>query len=125
MDFTDNIDSDAMRWISERYETMGWNWETLQLAGKPDETSLKKFLEGKVDDDQWPKLTISEWYELVNFQKEYFERLERFAKENGHAIIYNTGELNDLRIPTGPRSAWHCYKNEIENDIGEDLEKQK
>ena len=61
---------DWRKWIQRKREK-GIAWPQIFLACKNDVQGLASFLKTRAEEDDFPALTIEEWYELVEEIKEY------------------------------------------------------
>lgn len=97
------------------------SWDELMLACKKDEDALVDFIETRVDEDDWPAMTIEEWQQVVLEQKNAEEATIRFGEESGAAIIHGTDQINTVRVSQDPQSSWQTYKKGLtENGFKEE-----
>ena len=86
------------------------SWDELMLACKKDEEALVDFIETRVDEDDWPAMTIEEWQQIVLEQKNAEEATIRFGEESGAAIIHDANQINTVKISQDSASSWQTYK---------------
>jgi hypothetical protein len=108
-DYTDLRYDVVREWICGRRE-VGKTWEELFLACKPNEERLLYFLESRVEDDGWPKMTIDDWQNIVNLQRVAEENTIRRAIEGGAAVIHGDNQINAVTISRTKNSSWQSYK---------------
>lgn len=107
------IEYDEVRaWIRKKREhsTKPASWEELLLACKSSEEKLINFLESKVDDDDWPEMTIDDWRDIVCQQKAAEDETIRYGVESGAAIIHGENQNNVVSISQNEHSSWQTYK---------------
>lgn len=102
-------------WVRQSRER-GLSWEEIAYARKKDEQGLQLFLEVQVDVNFWPNLTIQDWAEIVQRQKDAEENTKKMEFKTGNAFIHDAGEENAVRIPQDPYSSWQLYKHKLLND---------
>ena len=107
MDFLDKAFTDAKNYIMKFYDK-GEIKETMLWARKKNEEDLLEFLEKRVDEDDWPHMSPSEWQELV-------EHIYKMREESKPVIIPNKSDTNvvDIEIPRGKDASWQSYKNSL------------
>lgn len=98
-----------IEWIKEG-RTKGRSWEDLRYGKGRAEEDLIKFLTFATEYMDWPKLTVAEWYQLVEQQRKEEENLEKLIDIRGATIIHATNEQNLINISPDEDSAWQCYK---------------
>ena len=103
------IYDDIRKFINKKFEK-GMLWDQILMAGKANDQELKKFLESRVEDDDWPSITVDQWKELVNLQKQAIEETFIIDFNGGAATIHNEDEDNAVHIPDSNNSAWQTYK---------------
>lgn len=126
MDITDVIYDVVRNWILKKRNSINrrthepFTWDEIYLAGKQNKSQLEDFLANKVDDDDWPEITVDLWKEIVKSQKEAEEDVIIIGNDNGAAIIHD-GQDNGFLIPQNPESSWQCYKRRLfEKDLKTD-----
>ena len=77
---------DWRKWIQRKREK-GIAWPQIFLACKNDVQGLSSFLKTRAEEDDFPVLTIEEWYELVEEIKEYESYFILNALECDNIII--------------------------------------
>lgn len=112
---------DVWNWVIRKSEK-GSSWEALNLANKTSDDDLSLFLESRVDDDDWPILTVDEWKELVLEVKAFKDTQVDFKFRGNDGALFSSKQDNGLDIPTNPQSAWQQYKNGLGWDDTTDLE---
>jgi hypothetical protein len=113
MDKFNNIEYDDVRlWIRKKRESTKktYSWEEILLACKSTDLELMNFLESKVEDDDWPPMTIEDWKYIVYQQKVAEEETIRYGIESGAAIIHGEFQNNTVKISNNPSSSWQTYK---------------
>lgn len=103
---------DCRIWIQKKYER-GFGWEEIKLACMKDINSLAAFLRRKVVEDDWPEITVEQWFELAEEQKEYESKQQDFRFRGSEGALFDTNQDNGLRVPKGERSCWQLYKKHL------------
>lgn len=104
------------QWIRNARSVVKKTWDEIMLGCAVDEQGLYSFLEQQHLLNFWEKLSIGEWKELVQLEKEAEEETKQIDFLSGQALIYNSGEENDARISTDPNSSWVLYKKKLLKD---------
>jgi len=102
-------------WIIKKRDK-NMSWDKLYLAGKSDEEELTHFLEGRIEDDDWPEISIQDWKELVRQQKEAEEQTTALQYNYGAASLLNNDQDNEVCIPEDRHSAWQTYRSGLINN---------
>jgi len=112
MEYTDIEFDDVRVWIQKKRNNpqKPASWDDLMLACKKSENELIVFLDTKVEDDDWPRMSINDWKEIVIQQKKAEEETIRFGIESEAAIIHGDYQNNIVRISQDKRSSWQTYK---------------
>lgn len=114
----DPIFDECRHWINNRRKgNKMMQWESLIFAGKKNEEGLRKFLDNRIDEDEWPEcLTVELWHKLVMDMKEAEERSIKAEQAEGMATLNNRDENTRVNVPEEEKSAWQLYKNHLIND---------
>ncbi len=117
-DYTSMEYNQVRTWIKKRKEnpTKNVTWDDLMLACKKDIKGLIDFLNSRVDEDNWPQMTVEDWQEIVNQQKTADEQTQRIERENGYALIHGAGQGNILYVPSDENSSWQTYRKGLLSD---------
>ncbi len=99
-------------WIRDMREH-GVEWEKIELGRKSDYSGLQSFLEDKADLDFWPEMSISDWKELVQSQKNAEEKVQHIEILAGIAHIHDERQDNAVYVPQDDNSSWQLYKNKL------------
>lgn len=112
MEYTDIVYDQVRAWIRKKREhaTKPASWDDLLLACKKDEDALVDFLEARTDDDDWPIMSVHDWQEIVNQQKNAEAETIRFGVESGAAIIHGENQNNTVSISQDEQSSWQTYR---------------
>lgn len=103
---------DCRRWIQNKYER-GSGWSAIKLACKADIPALSSFLKQRVVEDDWPEMSVDEWFELTAELEEYESKQQDFRFRGSEGALFDTRQDNGLRVPQGERSCWQLYKNHL------------
>ena len=103
---------DIRTWIQRRREK-GAEWSSIKLACKADIQKLSQFLRSRVDEDDWPVLTVDEWMELAGELEEVESKQKDFRLKGSDGALFDTKQDNGLRIPESERSCWQLYKSNL------------
>ena len=98
----------AHEWMLRKLNR-GMTWAGLMLCGKTSEDACQDFLDGREEDDDWPRLSVAEWQEFVT----YYRQLE---EESQSCIIPDNAtdcNINDMSAPGLVHSAWQLYKKKL------------
>ena len=100
---------DCRLWIQKKRER-GFSWENIRLACKDSITSLSSFIKQRVVEDDWPDLSVDEWFSLVSELEEYELKQQDFRFSGSEGALFDTHQDNGLRIPQNDRSCWQLYR---------------
>ena len=103
---------DLRKWIQKKREK-GSSWDEIKLACKADIQKLSQFLRTRVDEDDWPEVTIDEWMELVGELEDVETKQKDFRLKGSDGALFDTKQDNGLRIPESERSCWQLYKSHL------------
>lgn len=103
---------DWRKWIQRKREK-GIAWPQIFLACKNDVQGLASFLKTRAEEDDFPALTIEEWYELVQEIKEYESKQQSIKFRGNDGALFDTNQDNGLRVPQNEHSCWQLYKNSL------------
>ena len=84
---------DCRRWIQNKYER-GFSWDEIKLACMKDIPSLAAFLHRKIVEDDWPEISIDQWFELTDEQKEYESKQQDFRFRGSEGALFDTNQDN-------------------------------
>ena len=101
------------RWIEKR-RSQNMSWENIRLGTKSDISGLRSFLNSRVAEDDWPVISIDEWFELVDEHKEYEEKQVNIKFRGNEGALYDPHQDNGLTVPENERSSWQLYKNSLD-----------
>lgn len=108
---------DPVHWINKQIEH-DIDWREIRLGRQKDEETLKNFLKKKEEEDYWQIDSIEEWYELVDYKKDYEDKKLSVQEAHDSTVILSDGEENDVHLPNSEGSAWIHYKNKLLNEKG-------
>lgn len=96
-------------------------WSDIYYACKKNDEELQMFLESQEMNSFWVKMTCEEWKQIVTSQKNAEENTQRLEVLQGHAMIMDEGQDNNVNVPTDPHSSWQLYRKKLlDNGIKED-----
>lgn len=98
-----------IEWIKEG-RIKGKSWDDLRYGKGSSEAELRTFLAIATEYMDWPVLTVEEWYQLVEQQRNEEESLEKLIDTKGATVIHATNEQNLINVSSDEDSAWQCYK---------------
>ena len=104
-------------WIKDRRNRQR-SWEDIRFAMKKNETGLISFLENRVEEDDWPEITVEEWYCLVELQKEAEEQRLEECRAARQCQLNDSEQNLDIRVPDSDRSSWQLYRKHLIEDNG-------
>ena len=100
------------KWITDS-RAHGVSWEEIEFGRKGDYAGLKSFLSLQEDINFWPEMSISDWQQLVQSQKNAEERIKVIELLDGIAHIHDSRQDNALTIPEDDISSWQLYKKKL------------
>ncbi len=100
------------KWIADS-RSHGISWEEIQFGRKRDYSGLQSFLELQADINFWPNMSISDWQQLVQSQKNAEEQMKVIELLDGIAHIHDNGQDNAVTIPEDDMSSWQLYKKKL------------
>lgn len=100
------------KWITDA-RAHGSSWEKIGYGNKNDFAGLQSFLSMQTDINFWPEMSISDWQQLVQLQKEAEERVKSIELLDGIAHIHDARQDNAITIPEDEASSWQLYKNKL------------
>lgn len=104
-------------WIKDRRNRQR-SWEDIRFAMKKNEAGLISFLENRVEEDDWPEITVEEWYCLVELQKEAEEQRLEECRAARQCQLNDSEQNLDIRVPDSDRSSWQLYRKHLIEDNG-------
>lgn len=99
-------------WIQKK-RNQKLSWDTIRMANKNSLSALSAFLTAQFEDNDWPKLSIDDWDNLVNECEEVEPQQETLKFRGNDGALYDPFQDNNLKIPENPRSCWQLYKNNL------------
>ena len=105
----------ARNWIRNSREH-NIAWDEIMLARRKNEEELSRFLENQVIDNYWEPITVEDWMNLVQKQRDTEENMKWIDLQSGVAQIYYPHSENAVTIPEDPASSWQLYKNKLLKD---------
>lgn len=109
-----------IEWIKEE-RMHGSSWDILRYGKGSTEEDLKKFLSIMTNYSHWPVLSVEEWFQLVDTQRNEEEKREKLIDTKGTTVIRGTNEQNEISVSSEEDSAWQCYRRLLQN--GKDFRK--
>lgn len=103
------------KWITDS-RSRGISWEDIAFGRKGNYAGLQAFLELQADINFWPDMSISDWTQLVESQKNAEERVKVIELIDGIAHIHDSRQDNAITIPEDPMSSWQLYKKKLLTD---------
>lgn len=103
------------KWIKDARES-NVSWEEIEFARKGDYDGLQQFLQMQTDINFWPELSISDWKQLVQSQKNAEKRVKVVELLDGIAHIHDGGQDNAITVPMDEMSSWQLYKKKLLSD---------
>ena len=100
------------KWITDS-RSRGIVWEAIELGNKADYAGLQSFLELQADINFWPEISISDWHQLVQSQKNAEERVKDIELIDGIAHIHDNRQDNAISVPEDEMSSWQLYKKKL------------
>lgn len=115
-DYSDKAFEECSAWLEKKYKNKkkGYSLEKLEMAGKQNDEELNKFLENRVDEDDWPEFSVDEWKEFVNYYYTLWENSKSCIIPSEPSIA----GVSDRTVPKGVQTAWQKYKNHLLEDDG-------
>lgn len=100
------------KWIQNKRERNN-SWEAIKSACKTSDRELAVFLTTREMEDDWPRITIPEWKELVCELEEYESRQKDLIFRGNDGALFDASQDNGLQIPENERSCWQLYKKSL------------
>lgn len=100
------------KWITDSRDR-GISWEEIALGRKKDYAGLQAFLAIQEEINFWPEMSISDWQQLVQSQKNAEERVRVIELLDGIAHIHDSRQDNAITIPEDEMSSWQLYKKKL------------
>lgn len=100
------------KWITDSRE-LGISWEEIEYGRKGNYAGLQAFLKLQADINFWPEMSISEWSQLVQSQKNAEERVLAVELLDGIAHIHDNRQDNAVTVPEDETSSWQLYKKKL------------
>lgn len=100
------------KWITDS-RAQGISWEEIKYGRRRDYAGLQRFLEIQMDINYWPKMSISDWNQLVERQKTAEHRIKTVELLDGIAHIHDERQDNAITIPEDEASSWQLYKKKL------------
>lgn len=103
---------EARKWIT-RARALKKDWDDIYYACRKNDEELKLFLESQELNSFWIKISCEEWKQIVTSQKNAEENTQRLEMLQGHAMIMDEGQDNNVHIPSDPHSSWQLYRKKL------------
>ena len=100
------------KWITDS-RAQGISWEEIDYGRKGDYAGLQRFLDIQADINFWPEMSISDWAQLVESQKNAEQRIKTIELLDGVAHIHDERQDNAITIPEDDASSWQLYKKKL------------
>lgn len=100
------------KWITDS-RAQGIGWEEIDYGRKGDYAGLQRFLDIQADINFWPEMSISDWAQLVESQKNAEQRIKTIELLDGIAHIHDKRQDNAITIPEDDASSWQLYKKKL------------
>ena len=100
------------KWIQNKRERNN-SWEALKSACKTSDSELAVFLTTRELEDDWPRITVPEWKELVSELEEYESRQKDLIFRGNDGALFDVSQDNGLQVPENERSCWQLYKKSL------------
>jgi len=100
------------KWITDS-RTLGISWDEILFGRKADYAGLQSFLAFQADINFWPNMSISDWQQLVQSQKNAEEHMKAVELLDGIAHIHDSRQDNAITIPEDEMSSWQLYKKKL------------
>lgn len=100
------------KWITDS-RSHGVSWEEIEYGRKGDYAGLQSFLSLQADINFWPEMSISDWQQLVQSQKNAEKHLKHVELLDGIAHIHDSRQDNAITIPEDDMSSWQLYKKKL------------
>ena len=103
------------KWITDSRDH-GIGWDEIALGRKNDYAGLQSFLSLQADINFWPEMSISDWQQLVESQKNAEKHIKHIELLDGIAHIHDSRQDNAITIPEDDMSSWQLYKKKLLDD---------
>ena len=100
------------KWITDS-RAQGIGWEEIKYGRRRDYAGLQSFLEIQKEINFWPEMSISDWDQLVERQKNAEQRIKTVELIDGIAHIHDERQDNAITIPEDEASSWQLYKKKL------------
>ena len=101
------------RWIQNKRER-NTSWNDLRLACKQSEEALIGFISTRVEEDDWPEMSVLEWAELVTDMEEIENKQKDLIFRGNDGALFDVKQDNGLKVPENERSCWQLYKKSLD-----------
>ncbi len=89
------------------------DWDSIRMGRAQTKEGLQAFLDRCYEENDWPQISIDEWFEIVDsMYEDEMERLE-FLDKKIAGIITDENKDNGLRVPKNKNSMWKQYENKL------------
>ena len=106
------IYEECREWIQQCSER-GFSWSEIKLARKKDVSELEQFLKSHEDEHFWPRLTVEEWFNLVDEVQEYANKQLSIHFRGNDGALFSDKQDNNLSVPRSESSCWQLYKKSL------------
>lgn len=100
------------KWITDS-RAHGIDWEEIRYARQKNYDGLQSFLSLQQDMNFWPEMSITDWNQLVQDQKDAEERIKVVELLDGIAHIHDSRQDNAITIPEDEASSWQLYRRKL------------
>lgn len=100
------------KWIRESRENEV-SWEEIEYGRKNDYAGLQCFLEMQTEFNFWPEMSISDWKQIVQSEKNAEENKKRVDIIAGIAHIHDGRQDNAITVPEDEASSWQLYRKKL------------
>ena len=101
------------RWIQNKRER-NTSWNDLRLACKKSNEALIGFISTRVEEDDWPEMSVLEWAELVTDMEEIESKQKDLIFRGNDGALFDVKQDNGLKVPENERSCWQLYKKSLD-----------
>ena len=108
------------RWIRE-CRANDVSWDEIEYARTGDYAGLQSFLDLQLAVNFWPKMSISDWKQLIQSERNTEENKKRIDIVAGIAHIHDERQDNAITIPEDEATSWQLYRKKLlDNGFKED-----
>lgn len=100
------------KWIRE-CRANDVSWDEIEYGRTGDYAGLQSFLNLQLAVNFWPEMSISDWKQLIQSERNAEENQKRIDIVAGIAHIHDERQDNAITIPDGEETSWQLYRKKL------------